>query len=97
MLIDDFVLQLQRFRKEAIQVGGKEKFPLLVDENTDRKLFGARVIVPYLFKNYGTGRVPFFLRMPFAGLLSFFASLIRGFSGVRRQKGIKDVKLGRLN
>lgn len=80
-----------------MQVGGKEKFPLLIDDNTDRRLYGARNIVPYLFKNYGTGRVPFALRMPFAGLFSFFASLIRGFAGVRRKKGIKDVKLGKLS
>jgi glutathione S-transferase len=83
----------KRFRREAMQIGGKEKFPLLVDDNTERRLYSARNIVPYLFKNYGTGRVPFLLRMPFAGLFSFFASLVRGFSGVRRTKGIRDVKL----
>jgi len=83
----------KRFRAEAVQVGGKEKFPLLVDDNTDRRLYGARNIVPYLFRTYGDGHVPFVLRMPLAGVFSFFASLVRGFAGVRRQKGIKDVTL----
>jgi len=83
----------KRFRAEAVKMGGKEKFPLLVDENTDMKLYGARNIVPYLFRTYGDGCVPLVLRLPFIGLSSFFASLIRGFRGIRRQKGIKDVQL----
>jgi len=83
----------KKFRNEAIRIGGKEKFPLLVDENTDRKLYGARNIVPYLFRTYGDGQIPFVLRMPFMGLSSFFASLLRGFRGIRKQKGAKDVQI----
>jgi len=83
----------KKFRAEAIQAGGKEKFPLLVDDNNDRKLSGARNIVPYLFRTYGDGHVPLVLRMPFVGLSSFFASLIRGFRGIRRQKGCKEVQI----
>jgi len=83
----------RRFRAEAVKIGGKEKFPLLVDENNDRKLHGARTIVPYLFRTYGNGEVPFRLRMPFVGLASFFASLVRGFTGVRRMKSAKDTQI----
>jgi len=83
----------KRFRPEAMEVGGKDKYPLLVDENNDTKLYGARNIVPYLFETYGDGHVPFVLRMPFVVVSSFFASLIRGFRGVRRQKGIQDTKI----
>jgi len=79
------------FRYEAAKVGGKEKFPLLVDENTDRKLYGAKHIVPYLFRNYGGGaRIPFAMWHPLVGLSSFFASLVRGFAGVRKRKGIQE-------
>jgi len=84
----------RRFRAEAVKIGGKEKFPLLVDENNNnRKLYGARTIVPYLFRTYGDGDVPFRLRMPFVGLASFFASLLRGFAGVRRKKSAKDTEI----
>jgi len=79
------------FRYEAAKVGGKEKFPLLVDENNDRKLYGAKNIVPYLFRNYGKGaRIPFAMWHPLVGLSSFFASLVRGFAGVRKRKGMKE-------
>jgi len=81
----------KRFRAEAIRIGGKEKFPLLVDENNDRKLYGARNIVPYLFRTYGNGNIPLVFRLPFVTLCSFFASLVRGFAGVRRKKGIRDM------
>jgi len=80
----------KRWRPEASKIGGKEKFPLLVDENTDQKIYGARKIVPYLFKTYGTNRIPFVLRHPLVGLSSFLASLARGFAGVRRKKGIQE-------
>lgn len=83
----------KKFRAEAVRIGGKEKFPLLVDENTDMRLYSARNIVPYLFRTYGNGVVPLVLRLPFMGLSSFFASLLRGFSGIRRQKGIKDMNI----
>jgi len=82
----------RRWRQEALKIGGKEKFPLLVDENTDKKMYGARKIVPYLFKTYGAGRVPWVLRHPLVGICSFFASLFRGFAGVRRRKGVSEYK-----
>jgi len=83
----------KHFRAEAVKMGGKEKFPLLVDENADRKLYGARTIVPYLFRTYGDGEMPYRLRSPLVGLFSFLASLVRGFAGVRRTKGAKDIQI----
>jgi len=83
----------RRYREEAEKLGGKEKFPFIVDENTDVKLYGTKNIIPYLFKTYGDGRMPFVLRHPFVGLTSFLASLVRLFRGVRKARNIKDVKI----
>ena len=48
----------QRFRPEALRVGGKRQFPLLVDPNTQTCLYESRDIVHYLFRTYGSGQVP---------------------------------------
>jgi glutathione S-transferase len=48
----------QRFRPEALRIGGKRQFPLLIDPNTGISLYESRDIVRYLFKTYGSGQVP---------------------------------------
>jgi len=83
----------RRYRDEAEKLGGKEKFPFIVDENTDVKLYGTKNILPYLFKTYGDGRMPFVLRHPFVSFTSFLASLARLFRGVRKARNIKEVKI----
>ena len=45
-----------RFRLEAGQIGGKQQFPLLLDDNTGRKLYESAEIVDYLKQTYGGGR-----------------------------------------
>jgi len=82
-----------RYREEAFKLGGKERFPFLVDENTDKNLYGAKNILPYLFKMYGDRKIPFVLRHPFVGFTSFLASLVRLFRGVRKARHIKGIKI----
>jgi len=45
-----------RFRPQAGQIGGKQQFPLLVDDNNDRTLYESADIVDYLKQTYGGGR-----------------------------------------
>src|SRR5688572_22527558 len=41
-----------RFRPEAEQIGGKQLFPLLVDENTGTRLYESADIIEYLGRTY---------------------------------------------
>jgi glutathione S-transferase len=72
----------QRFRPEAIALGGKRQFPLLVDPNTGTTLYESRDIVAYLFRTYGDGEVPAqyrnWLPWPFFGALASAVRLGRG-------------------
>ncbi len=43
----------KRFRLEAEKVGGKQLFPLLVDENTGKTLYESGDIINYLLTTYG--------------------------------------------
>lgn len=45
----------QRFRPEAERLGGKQQFPLLVDENTGTTLYESADIIDYLHRSYGSG------------------------------------------
>jgi len=42
-----------RFRPEAEAIGGKQQFPLLVDDNTQRHLYESADIIDYLAETYG--------------------------------------------
>jgi glutathione S-transferase len=44
-----------RFRPQAEAVGGKQLFPLLVDDNTGTRLYESADIVDYLAQTYGKG------------------------------------------
>ena len=72
----------QRFRPEAISLGGKRMFPLLVDPNTDTTLYESRDILAYLFRTYGNGEVPTYygrmLNWPLVGALASAVRLGRG-------------------
>lgn len=72
-----------RFRNSAIQLGGKEQFPLLVDPNTSITLYESNNIIKYLFSYYGTGSLPKRWRHPYRNITSsFMASLICFGSGM---------------
>lgn len=74
----------RRFRNEAEQIGGKQLFPLLVDDNADVFMYESRAIVEYLFSTYGQRSVPGYYRtrvhQPFLGSL---ATAVRGLRGTR--------------
>ncbi|PAU82031.1 glutathione S-transferase [Halovibrio salipaludis] len=47
-----------RFRNRARELGGRERFPLLVDPEQGEVLYESRHIRRYLWERYGHGRVP---------------------------------------
>ena len=71
-----------RFRPEAIALGGKSQFPLLIDPNFNVVLYESDAIVEHLFAHYGAGKAPFGLRMGMFGTAtSSLASAMRAGSG----------------
>jgi glutathione S-transferase len=71
-----------RFRPEAIALGGKSQFPLLIDG--DLHLYESDAIVAHLFETYGAGKPPFGLRMgAFGNATSGLASVMRVGNGGR--------------
>jgi len=45
-----------RFRPELKKLGGQEQVPLLIDPNTDVKMYESENIAKYLFDKYGPGK-----------------------------------------
>lgn len=75
-----------RYRPEAIKLGGKRQFPLLVDPNTQRQMYESNEIIKYLAETYGDGTIPLVLRLgPLTDVRSFMASAAR--PGRLRAKG----------
>lgn len=71
-----------RFRPKVIAEGGKPLFPYLVDPNTDTHMYESADIAAYVFRQYGNGRVPWFLRQrAFAVPTSMLASSFRATRG----------------
>ena len=66
-----------RYRPEAIALGGQKQFPLLVDPNTNRRLYESEQILRYLATTYGDGRLPLALRL---GPLSTLRSAAGGIA-----------------
>lgn len=71
----------KRFREKVKAEGGRYQFPYLVDPNTGVAMYESADIADYLFREYGGGRVPWFLNQrAFAVGTSMLAS---GFRPVR--------------
>lgn len=74
----------RRFRPEAKLVGGKQQFPLLVDQNNGQVMYESKAIVEYLFRTYGNRPVPGYYRTrPYQPVLGSMASAVRGLKGLR--------------
>jgi glutathione S-transferase len=75
----------KRFRPEAERLGGKQQFPLLVDDNTGSRLYESADIIDYLGKTYGRRVRGRGLLRPLAVTSSFLASATqwRPSAGVR--------------
>ena len=52
------------FRNEAENLGGKQQFPLLHDESTNKVMYESSDIIRYLAKTYAGGHIPWQLRIP---------------------------------
>lgn len=67
-----------RFREKVKSEGGRYQFPYLVDPNTGVDMYESAEIVEYLFREYGDGAAPWFLRQrAFAVATSMLASSFR--------------------
>lgn len=74
----------RRFRREAEQLGGKQQFPLLIDENTGRRLYESKAIVSYLFQTYANRPVPGYYQFrPWQPVLGSLATAASGLRGLR--------------
>ena len=71
-----------RFREKVKAEGGRTQFPYLVDPNTGVAMYESADIAEYLFREYGDGVVPWFLRLrSFAVPTSMLASGFRPARG----------------
>lgn len=70
------------YRRKVIAEGGKSLFPYLVDPNTSTSMYESADIVRYLFEEYGSGKVPWYLRSE-----TFFVATSAVASGMRPQRG----------
>lgn len=66
------------FRPKVLQMGGKQRFPYMVDPNTGISMYESDDIIKYLVGKYGDGSVPFMLSL---GLLT---TLTEGFAMIGR-------------
>nr|GEV96356.1 thioredoxin family protein [Tanacetum cinerariifolium] len=66
------------FRPKAVQMGGKQMFPYMVDPNTGVSMYESDDIIKYLVQKYGDGNVPLSLSL---GLLT---TLTAGFAMIGR-------------
>jgi glutathione S-transferase len=82
------------FREKVKREGGRYQFPYLVDPNTGASMYESAEIVEYLFRQYGNGRVPWFLKQrAFAVSTSMLASAFRPMRGRNAVRSRQPVKL----
>jgi glutathione S-transferase len=86
-----------RFRPEAQRIGGKQLFPLLVDENTNTTLYESADIIDYLRRTYaGLGPQPRGWRRVVAVGTSILSSLtllrLRGLVGLKARPSREPAK-----
>lgn len=83
-----------RFREKVKAQGGRRQFPYLVDPNTGVAMYESAAIAEYLFREYGAGRAPWFLRRrAFAVSTSMLASAFRPHRGRRAVRSRQPDKL----
>jgi glutathione S-transferase len=74
----------KRYRPEAIRIGGKAQFPLLVDPNTKAVMYESADIIDYLFRTYGKQEPPTGYRLgKLNSLLGSAGSAVRLMRGSR--------------
>lgn len=81
------------FRQDAEALGGKQLFPLLVDENTGSVMYESNDIVAYLFKQYANRGVPGYYRSRvYQSVLSSVASAASALRGLRAKPSRRPAK-----
>lgn len=75
------------YRQKAQQLGGKQRFPYLVDPNTGESMYESDDIIAYLFERYGDGQVPLGLRLGFLTVLSAGIGMLPRVGKGSRYKG----------
>lgn len=84
----------RRFRPKAERLGGKQQFPLLVDDNTGTVMYESADIIDHLFRTYGGRETPARYRV---GVLSpplgAAGALVRGLRGIRARPARAPKKL----
>lgn len=73
----------ERYRPEAVRLGGKAQFPFLVDPNSGMQLYESADIIEYLYNAYGSRRPPAHWRIK---LLDTPSSVLA--SGFRATRGM---------
>jgi len=74
----------KRYREKVKAIGGKYQFPFLIDPNTGVSMYESADIADYVFREYGVGKTPWFLRQrAFAVSTSMLASSFRPMQGRR--------------
>lgn len=73
------------YRPEAIRIGGKAQFPLLVDPNNNTVMYESKDIIDYLFQTYGAQQTPAIYRpgklRPLASGAGSVLRMMRGITG----------------
>lgn len=65
-------------REKVEKLGGKQRYPFMVDPNKDISMYESEDIINYLFKEYGDGTIPLPLKLgPLTTLGLGLCSLIR--------------------
>lgn len=73
----------ERYRPQAVRLGGKAQFPFLVDPNNGKQLYESADIIEYLYREYGGRKPPANWRIR---LLDTPSSMLA--SGLRTTKGL---------
>ncbi|RJS93388.1 hypothetical protein D3260_08490 [Salinisphaera sp. Q1T1-3] len=78
-----------RFRPQAEAVGGRQQFPLLVDDNVNRVIYESREIIAHLRQTYGQGQAREKSPPGRVGEIgSALASVVRGMAGMHADTGV---------
>ena len=73
-----------KYRKIVKEIGGKLRFPFLVDDNTGISMYESQDIINYLFQHYGkSGKTPKkYAHYPKYPVVAFAGTLLNGARGI---------------
>ncbi len=87
----------ERFRDQAIALGGKAQFPYLIDPNTGAEMYESIDIISYLYQQYGNEDVPLRWRVEtvqkVSSTLATLARVTRGIYAVKSREPKQPLEL----